>query len=219
MPYLDRLLSHGDLFIGEVHGTVESPRLMQCLVERALPRVNETVIVSLELSERARDSGSLHWRDIRDGRSSAAMWSLLEFLVQKEREGALRLHFQHGGQVPAGMSIDEYSGMALKTLVKEGFVIALAGNFHSSRAIEPRRPGIAPAGTYVGSDITHIRIESVEAGEAWFCSSDPPCRVRPMPGTSIKNASAGELVDGSEMNHDLIFFVQKYTASMPLHGD
>lgn len=33
---LEELLAFGDLFLGEVHGTVESPQLVQCLVDRAL---------------------------------------------------------------------------------------------------------------------------------------------------------------------------------------
>lgn len=161
---LDRLLSHGDMFIGEVHGTVESPKLIRCLVERALPRAKEPVIVSLELPGMARDRGSLHWRAVRDGRSSEAMWSLLEFLVEKEHQGSIRLHFQRGNPAPSDVDLDEYSGLALKELVKEGLVIAFAGNFHSSRETPAWNPGVKPAGTYVGSDIAHIRIEAVEAG-------------------------------------------------------
>lgn len=140
---LDELLAFGDLFLGEVHGTVESPQLVQCLVERALESVTEPVIVSLELSELARDPGSPLWRieeGREDGRTSEAMYALVQDLVGKEQQGRIELHFQFG---IGGRGSAESIGLELKALAERGRVIAYAGNAHSMKRI-PQGAGDFP---------------------------------------------------------------------------
>lgn len=217
---LDRLLDFGDLIFGEVHGTVESPQFMQCVVERAVQREIEPSSFPWSFRKR-RASQTRSSGPVKDGRASVAMWSLLEFLVRKEEEGALRVHFQHSKLTPDVVDIDEHVGLELKQLVKEGRVIALAGNYHSSREAVAWHPSVKPAGMYVGSAITHIRIEAARDGEAWFCSSTS-CGVGPLRRPRLKGGAdpvAGDLVDGAELNHDFIFFVDRFTASPPVRTE
>src|SRR4029079_3591029 len=96
---LDELVGRGqDLYFGELHGTVESPALIKCLVMVALRAKHEPLIVSLEQEPQRRDPASDLWSG-KDGRSSQAMWELTQFLLEKEKQGLLTLHQQLGGPV------------------------------------------------------------------------------------------------------------------------
>ncbi|HTQ99585.1 MAG TPA: hypothetical protein VMH83_06325, partial [Candidatus Acidoferrum sp.] len=59
---LDKLLAFGSLFLGELHGTTETPQLVRCLVDRALVTSQQKLIVSLELEGDVRDPDSYSWQ-------------------------------------------------------------------------------------------------------------------------------------------------------------
>ena len=66
---------------------------------------------------------------------------------------------------------------------------------------------------YVGPSAVHVFIDSVSGGSAWYCPST--CGSHDVKGAVISGAAPGAIVDGSDVNHDLIFFVSEFTASSP----
>jgi len=218
---LEQLLSFGDLFLGEIHGTVETPKLVQCLVERALQNPGEPVIVSVEQSELARDAGSPIWKHDdsgrEDGRSSEAMFALVMDLVDKEREGLIKLHFQHGGlSRPSAEAI----GLELKDLSERGLVIALAGGAHSMKNVPAGSPlAVLQEGPHVGPNFTHINIGTAGGGSFWACvpiaeNTEPQCGVRQ---TAPRSATAGALVPDATTGHDYVLYLERFTASPPMN--
>ncbi len=227
---LDTLLEHKALVIGEIHGTVETPAFFQCLVERALVSIDEPLTVSLELASSARDPSSSFWSG-EDGRSSQAMWQLVQFLKEQEQLGKLSLHLQL--EKPVFNSFEEakaysddwerHRGIAIKELAARGRVIALMGNAHSMR--DPGKfegiPGeLFMAGYYMGSEVTRVAVENVEDGEAWVCKGIPPaitCGAVTVKKRGIAGAVPGAIVNGDAMGHDLIYFIEEraFSASPP----
>lgn len=209
---LDSLLAFGDLFLGETHGTVESPQLVQCLVERALANAGEPIIVSLEQSVLARDPASPEWKNQEgreDGRTSQAMFALVQALVGKEEAGRIELHFQIG---IGGRESAEAIGLELKALAERGRVIAYAGNAHSMKSIPPGADMPRQEGFYVGPTFTHIVIRSANGGSFWACMQT---------GCGIQQGSARTdgtelLVDGSSRGHDYMLYLDRFTASPPM---
>lgn len=229
---LDRLLEHKGLVIGEVHGTVETPAFFQCIVERALLATKEPLTVSLELEPSALDSGSNFWAG-QDGRASHAMWLLLQFLQNQQQLGKLSLHLQL--KKPIFNSIEEAKayddhwernrGLAIKELAERGRVIALMGNAHASRdplKLEGVPQEFLMAGYFMGSDVTRVRIETLDDGDAWMCIGvgAPPaftCGAHRVKSLKIPRATPGGIVKGDTYGYDLIYFLQEraYSASPP----
>ncbi len=217
---LIKLLSFGDLYLGEIHGTAETPQLVQCLVEKALATSKERIIVSLELESGARDPGSYPWQETspHDGRTSKAMFNLLAYLKDKESQGLLNLDFQHKiiFDRPDGKSRAEIIGLDLKALSERGLLIALSGNAHSMKTMPPGMPlnGLQE-GRYVGPNMTHIWVQAVDGGTTWNCS--PDCGVHEMKKLSRIDGNPDTLVDGSTVGHDYIYFIPQrtFTASPP----
>ncbi|MGV3591910.1 MAG: hypothetical protein ACO1PZ_09490 [Gammaproteobacteria bacterium] len=210
---LDELLAFGDLFLGEVHGTIETPQLVRCLVERALENATEPVIVSLELSELARDPGSPLWRfeeGREGGRTSQAMYALVQDFVDKEQQGRIELHFQFG---IGGRGSAESIGLDLKALAERGRVIAYAGNAHSMKNVPPE-VGDFPLqeGGYVGPAFTLVDIRNANGGTFWACMQ---ARCGIQQSTSRADA-ANVLVDGSSRGHDYVLYLERFTASPPM---
>lgn len=213
---LTKLATSGhDLYIGEIHGTVETPKLVRCLVEKILHAQHEPLTVSLEMPESARDLKSQFWFG-DDGRSSKAMWSLVEFLLYQEHQGYLALHFQDTPEVMKNASTnigEEIIGNALNSISNNGQLLAFGGSFHSGKAPFSFAPDLKPAGMFVGSSVTHVYIEAIEK-EAWACVNGK-CGIQQFPKTALKNAKAGALIDGSDVFHDYIYVIGKATASPP----
>ncbi len=218
-PLHDFIERGQDLYLGENHGTAEVPALVRCLVEAAVARGNEKVIVSLEQQSAARDLAGDIWRGT-DGRSSAAMWELTRFLLEQEKLGrlvfdqhvfsSLKTEEEFKNWTPA--IHDRDMGEHLRALVPQGQLIALSGDFHS------RKEGVAgvgydPAGKYVGAAAIHVDLLFAEKGTTWNCLASE-CRVHAN-GGEASWGPAGALVDGAPTQHDHIFLLGKPTASPP----
>ena len=214
---LHTLIERGqDLYLGELHGTVETPALMRCLVIAALERKGEKLIVSLEQEPAARDLQSAAWRG-QDGRGSAAMWELTRFLLEQEKLGRLTLH-QHNPTVfdnpfdPA--AYERRMGTPMRELARRGLLLALSGNAHSRKTPLPMPSPYDPAGMYAGPDVMHVDVESAEGGSAWTCLSKH-CGVNELPGNSPFNGSPNTLMDGKDYGHDFVYLLPGFTASPP----
>jgi hypothetical protein len=205
-----------DLYLGETHGTVETPALLRCLVVAALERNGEKLFVSLEQQPNARDLQSDAWRG-QDGRGSAAMWELTKFLLEQEKLGRLTLH-QHAPTVfdnpfdPA--AYERRMGSPLRELARRGLLIALSGNAHSRKEPLPMPSPYDPAGMYAGPDFIHVDIESASGGATWSCRAGG-CGVHEFPGNTPFNDASNTLMDGKGFGHDFVYLLPQFTASPP----
>ena len=205
-----------DLYLGELHGTEETPALLRCLVIAALERKGETLFVSLEQQSNARDLQGDVWRG-QDGRGSAAMWELTKFLLEQEKLGRLTLH-QH---VPTEFdnpfdpaAYERRMGSPLRDLARRGLLIVLSGNAHSRTEPLPMPSPYDPAGMYAGADLIHIDIESASGGTAWTCLASV-CGVHELGGNTAFNHAANTLMDGKGFGHDYVYLLPQFTASPP----
>jgi len=213
-----------DLYLGEMHGTVEAPALVRCLVLAALenPAIRDheqTLIVSLEQTKLARDPGGDAWRGA-DGRGSEAMWDLTQFLLAQEKAG--RLEYRQQLQpltIKDGQAIPEFDpvehertmGAPLKDLAARGQLIALSGDAHS-RIV--RMPGLSydPAGMYAGHGVVHVILRSASGGTAWVCLGGR-CGVQPLQASP--GNEPGTLTAGKWAGHDFVYWLPTSTASPP----
>jgi hypothetical protein len=205
-----------DLYLGEMHGTVETPALMRCLVIAALERKAEKLFVSLEQQANARDLQGDAWRG-QDGRGSAAMWELTKFLLEQEKLGRLTLH-QHAPTVfdnpfdPA--AYERRMGSPLRYLARRGLLIVLSGNAHSRNEPLPMPSPYDPAGMYAGPGLIHVDIESASGGAAWSCMAGV-CDVHEFAGNIPFNNATNTLMDGKGFGHDFVYLLPQFTASPP----
>jgi len=188
---IEPLIKANLVIVGEVHGTVEAPRLAAELVCRLLNEGNGPVVVLLEISrdeQKALDAylvskatpsdraellaGPFWRRPMQDGKSSGAMLGLLEFLRVERANGrdlsVLAIDLPRAG-VP-GVPPSEY--MKTRDLMmarhflenrREGTrYLALIGNWHSRR-VKDSFAGNLP-------DLSFISINVLNrGGSAWIC--------------------------------------------------
>jgi hypothetical protein len=214
---LDPLLDLGSLYIGEVHGTAETPQLVECIIERAV-RTKKNVIVSLELPSSAQSPNAPFWSK-KDGRASQAMWVLLRSLLAMQHDGKLAVKFQEGPNDSRTSHFDKKVGAQLRDLSEHGYLIAYGGNFHAMRTTahvaDKASPVLATAADFVGKNVHLVRIEAVRGGSAWMCLAQKPCGPEPVPPSPVPEAAAGHVVDGGAYGYDKVYFVDQYSASAP----
>jgi hypothetical protein len=208
---LARLTALGSVYIGELHGTNESPRLLQCLVDHEVAAGIHPLTVSLELQPFARNTKSLVWSG-QDGRSSKAMADVVDHFENLEKSGKISLNFQLP-DYPVPERVDEEIGTELRELASKGRVIAYGGNFHAQRR-QVMLPGVStrPAGSYMGEAIKNVLIDSTGPGEAWGCSTS--CGVYKT-RSFVAGGKTGTLIDGKQFGYDYVYFVSPYTSSAP----
>lgn len=210
-----------DLYLGEIHGTAEAPALVRCLVDAAVARGNERVIVSLEHDLPARDLEGETWRGT-DGRSSIAMWELMRHVIELEKAGRVELHFQLHGVVvlvgdPPRLDSVEYErrmGEPLRAFAARGQLIALSGNVHAAKEPLPGL-GCQPAGAYAGPGVTHISLMPAQGGTSWSCPMNASCGTHPFPPGSGLGTKPDELSDGKFLGYDHFYGMPSQTASPP----
>lgn len=208
---LQPLIKLGSIYLGELHGTVESPVLVRCLVDSEVAAGVTQLIVSVELPDAARDTKSQVWNGL-DGRTSAAMMSLVTHMESLEKQGKVTLDFQLSGGEQGDQQMNEKVGEHLRDLAATGRVIALGGSIHSQRkqALIPSLT-FKPAGAYVGDRIKTIMVVPANSGTSWNC--DPQCAVHDAKG--FDGIKVGDLADGAEYGHDYLYAVAQSTASPP----
>jgi hypothetical protein len=211
---LDSILDLGSVYVGEMHGTAQSPGLVRCLVKRATQRYSSPFTVSLELPDTSRNGQSEFWTGT-DGRSSEAMWNLVQFLLPLEAEGKIHLHFQEGSG-PRGPDFEQHVGEALRDIASHEKLIAYGGNLHAMRdAPEGLSHKIVPAGTFTGPAVKHVLISTVEGGRAWVCTTGRPCGPLDVPKSKNAGAKAWTLMDGNSLGYDRVYYVDRYNYSQP----
>jgi hypothetical protein len=208
---IEKILSLGSVYIGELHGTSQSPDLVRCLAEASIARHIKPLTVSLEIPPDAVEPTSPFWKD-PDGRASQAMYALVMYLKAQQDAGLLRLHFQVLRGDQRSPDNDERAGREISTLAAEGRVIALSGNVHSRHTAPGEDVARKPSGDFVGPHVKTIALTTVHGGSAWVCM-DGICAVHTIPPNS--RLGVYELVDGTQAGHDWIFPMEQFTASPP----
>ena len=212
---IEKILSLGSVYIGELHGTSQSPDLVRCLAEASIARHIRPLTVSLEIPPDAVDPTSLFWRG-EDGRASEAMFALVGYLKAQQDAGLLRLHFQDLRGDQRSPDNDERAGKEIASLAAEGRVIALSGNFHSRHTAPGEDVARRPTGDFVGSSVKTIYLTTVRGGSAWVCMAGI-CGVHAIPPNNVHGIY--ELADGAQVGHDWIFPMEQFTASPPMVSD
>jgi hypothetical protein len=206
------LLALGSVYLGEVHGTNEVPALVGCLVDATLASGVKPLVVSLELPGFARNTKTLTWSG-SDGRTSKAMAKLVEHLEFLESAKRIVLDFQITGYEASDEVMNHEVGMHLRDLARKSRVIALGGSFHSQRknVLLPSLH-VKPAGSYVGSAIKTVFVDSTGKGHAWFCSKICGEHIESNATTGDR---VGQLMDGAAVGHDYIYKIGPFTSSSP----
>ena len=194
--------------IGEVHGTSEAPEAFGnwvCTVSDTRP-----VVVGLEyedsaqpafeawLNSRGTDadrqallSSTAFTRRFEDGRSSVAMFELLEHLRRLKASGRdlTVVAFRPSAQLPEGFD-QNYGELAMAQALSsiaqskpDALVMILVGRFHASQQVAGTlRPALAH---FPEEDILSIALQP-QGGRMWSCGGDgpvPECGEKDMTGT------------------------------------
>lgn len=225
------------LIFGEIHGTNEAPAFVgeqAC----ALARDGSKVIVALEIPKSQQPridkyldssgssndqsdllSGKFWLRKDQDGRSSVAMFKLIE------RARTIR---NSGGQISVlaidhtiNNSRDEGMAASIRQAVasdKEVKVVALVGNYHSgNHKGTPWDSNYQPAGYLLRDLSPAIILIGGKKGSAWICVEK--CGPIEMAGRSSDNCPAGYLKGQSAMpGHDGTYLLEATTASPPANS-
>ena len=211
---LDEILKLGNIYIGEIHGTEEAPEFYKCLITRAIEVSKQRVIVSLELGADAVSLNSDFWQrenPVADGRSSMAMFKFVTFILDRVYIADINVNLMYRNRA------EEYSpelyAKELNALSKKGLVIAISGNAHASKVRFPfLSESYKPEGQFVASNFTHISLESIKGGTFWGCIEK--CGIQNMPPND--GAIDNSLVRSEEPYYDYIYYLEKFTASLPV---
>lgn len=228
------------VLIGEVHGTEQTPAAFAEIVCAAAAS-GKRVLIGLEFPENARSAfqryvasaGTMHdmttfldnsgWRAMRelpDGRTSSAMWNMIDRL-RTLRAAGLNVSITTFIRAIQGdtQTIHEV-GMAtsLREADQSGdydLVFGLVGNIHARKA--PFRLGDEhlsdPMAMHLPPHSTLSILAVTGSGEAWYCGQE--CGVHAITG-SPDGASPGVRIDaGLHPGFDGVVAVGSSTASLP----
>lgn len=210
---LKPLLRLGNVYLGTIHGTNQTPALVECLVRAALASGVKHVTVSVELPPEAADLSNPVW-SLPDGRASKAMHRLVRDMEAREHGGRVTLDFQLHHTFHNSQQKDDEIGHHLRALAARGErIIAVGGDLHSQRwqALIPSLH-IKPAGSMIGPDFKTVFINPVGPGAAWNCQQT--CGPHAT-GSFIKHGKVGQLLPGKRVGHDYIYEAPRFTASPP----
>jgi len=173
----DDVLTAGGIYIGEMHGTQESPQVALCVVNQVLETHQGPVVFVFELPDAAADLSSAFWNGAdpnqTDGRSSAAMAELVMHMQALSRShGNLKLVYMDNcadtaGQKPEDLAAyrDACMGRTLEARSQDGYLVAYSGNFHNLRkAPAGTSAGYPPAGHFLPATIRTAAIVAYDGG-------------------------------------------------------
>lgn len=228
------------VFVGETHGTAETPAAFAELVCEA--SATRPVVVALELPEQLQPAldawlvsdGSESarnrliapgWWDASraDGRSSRAMLDMLDRLRRLKAQGrdlTLRA-YQPDQQRPDGFDQSYYEHEMAGLLIQaayarpEALVLALGGSLHARKSFSERHGFVFAAGHIGAKHIRSVRV-GYQGGRTWACFGEAPCGDSNLGPGSTDPALRGvklEPTDGGA--YDGVLLVGPTTASPP----
>lgn len=240
IPGLDALLDRPDLdfiVVGELHGTAEMPSMFGDLVLEAAKRGPVTVSLEIMVQDQTlvdayvHSSGSTedraalltgaHWKQpLKDGRSSRAMFDLLERLrLGVQVNPTLKVvTCQPSMTVNGSAAYEKAMGACWIAAGKNqpnGRVLVLVGNAHSSLA-----PifDYAPAASYLPAARTVSLNTAEPGGEAWNCNADG-CGPRDMGvglGPTKRGVHLSPVQDGKRVYDGVLAPGGWFTVSPPM---
>lgn len=223
------------LLLGEIHGTVESPALVASLacalsketsiaVGLEIPKSDQPLIDSY-LSSRGgpKDKvlllSSYFWGKGRDGRSSKAMFDLIETIRDLNRRGRGIAVFAFDWQPNSALERNVALADGIRSYVvahPEKTIIVLTGNIHAMK--QDRGSGkdlLIPSGKLL-ADLEPISVElATPSGNSWMCI--PGCGIHNIPKGKTDSLPAG-IGPGRFGGYDFTFRLPSTTASTPAVG-
>lgn len=213
------LLADG-VFLGEIHGSVEVPALVECLAGSLADEFagRRPLWVALELQPAALEASDPAWRQgFQDGRTSQAMRQLIKALKSLQSQGRLSL----SGFVPTNPPSDaaDYERAMARELDKApagAFVLALSGNVHARKskgAAKYSVQAVAPAGSLRQRRMAHVLIGHRLPSQAWICTPAwGPQALAPTP--EARSLAAGlHVLDDAD--YDYLLLLERLSASPP----
>ncbi|BDY06336.1 hypothetical protein [Ferrimonas sp. YFM] len=214
---------HDTLLLGEMHGTNEAPQAAYATICHQASKLDQPLIVGLELNAEDLDFGgdlnrlkaqiqaSTDWQTVFDGRSSRALYQLLERLHPLVKSGEIQVvgfNYKHD---PRDLRMAEN----LRPYLGQPIVI-YSGNWHTQTVHGNRwAPDAKMMGAYLkgwGANTLSIRLYSGN-GTAWFWEEDGQ-KVYTL--TNRQSAPAGTLKPASqERGYHYIWHLGPVTASLP----
>lgn len=234
---VERLVAarHRFIVFGEIHGTAEIPALfgdVACHVSK-----NRPVVVALEWpSDQSKafekyiestglpsDQGLLtetsDWRRIIDGRSSAAMMSMLESVRRLRASGRAIAIATFQPRSPAALDQSYYELMMASELTRiagkylDYVVLALVGRLHAGKKPLADRGGRWPAVMHLPArDVLSLTFDD-NGGTAWNCQS-AGCKSYERPPKNISPRRIS-LIESSFSGFDGTFSVGSLTTASP----
>ncbi|GGN58435.1 MAG: hypothetical protein CMH85_03490 [Novosphingobium sp.] len=183
------------LVVGEIHGTREIPEAFADLV-CAAAHEGRKVVVALELpvadqdmvdafmasdggtEARERFLAGQFWQNGRDGRSSEAMFALLDSLRMMRQEGDILGVEAIKPGVGEAASISEYekamAGHALQASREGALTLVLVGSVHAQLRERSSANAIAylPMAAYLPRAATRTLQAAGQGGSAWTCLAE-----------------------------------------------
>ncbi len=237
IPGLSRLMDASKprfVIFGEIHGTLEIPRLFFDAVCQL--SVGRTVVVALEFGTQDADAIQLYvsgtgsitggaitsrgaWTDDdRDGRTSAAMFELIQRLRQLRLTGR---SIEVAGIIPEdpGDLPQSYYELGMANHLRiaathhpDAIIVALVGNIHARKT---SMAGLRPAASFLPSQDVRALLNDSSGGNVWNCRGDR-CGVYPMSNAPIKDRGITTNLQ-HRSGYDGSYSVGRpYTASPPI---
>jgi hypothetical protein len=213
------VLQTDGLFLGELHGSVEVPALVDCLARALSAELagRRRVTVALEVPPDALDEAHPFWRG-QDGRSSQAMMALLQSLKALQAQGRIELiGFQPTIYYPAQADYEAAMARLLDATPSHHFLLALAGNFHAAGpdADSPTARTLQPAGALMKRPMAHVLVVNREPSASWHCVGDL-CAAHPIRPATLASGQSPGLHPLRQGGYDGIFVLERLSASPPL---
>lgn len=213
------VLQTDGLFLGELHGSVEVPALVDCLARALSTELagRRRVTVALEVPPDALDETHPFWRG-QDGRSSRAMVALLRSLTALRAQGRIELiGFQPVEHYPAQADYEAAMARLLDATPPSDYLLALAGNFHAAGpdAGSPTARTLQPAGALMKRPMAHVLVVNREPSASWHCVGDL-CAVHPIRPATLASGQSPGLHPLSQGGYDGIFVLERMSASPPV---
>lgn len=235
LPYWEQ---HPLLVIGEIHGTQETPALVAALLHTA--KRDEPLLLGLEIprQEQAAIEAFLRWddsatarralmqgafwqREGQDGRSSAAMFELLDAVRRLRAHGTniTVICFDDGAPPIDGLDRDARMAQNLRrALVAHGRprALVLAGNLHAR--LRQRQGGARNAQAFMAWHLRDLAPWSIAVGAPtgsyWACAAD--CGVHPFGAGQAAGAVALDVAEAPDANgyHGRLY-LPRFSASAP----
>jgi hypothetical protein len=221
------------LLVGEMHGTVEIPRMFSNLVKVAAAGAGKSIGVGLELPLalqpiiddavrkhfsrevlRERFTAAPEWQKINDGRTSEAMLDLICDIATTAAPSQVSLFFFDTQVRDRNQTMAEHIATRLRER-DYALTLILTGNIHANRAQHhPGFPSIQPMGWSLAQKGFVVRSFDIHysGGNTWACIGT--CGFHQLKAYGMKD----ERPTPPDEGFDDILFVGAINASPPAHA-